>query len=201
LNKITRYGASLFFLLMSFMVSPAGAAIIPVNLNDFFADPSVTVTADGTSASITETPALFSTLLVNDPGLGDPDIIIPGAGTILSFSYDFTEAAGENNEFGVFIVDGETGGSAGSAFEFFTQDSGFGTISFDLTSLAGQTLGLQFELTALFGDAEFDSAVTVSNVVLREMDVKPVPEPSVVLLFVVGFISLLLSGTGRNSYT
>jgi len=198
LNKITKYGAILLFLLMQFFVSSASAANIPINLNDFFADPSVTVTADGTSASISEDPLLFSTLLANDPGLGDPNVIIPGIGTTLSFSYDFTEATGEDNEFGVFVVDGTTGGSVGSAFEFFTQDSSSGTISFDLTSLVGQTLGLQFELTALFGDVGLDSIVTISNV---EMDVISVPEPSTLLLFFIGFIYLLLLSSRRNNDT
>lgn len=198
MNKITKYGAILLFLLMQFFVSSASAANIPINLNDFFADPSVTVTADGTSASISEDPLLFSTLLANDPGLGDPNVIIPGIGTTLSFSYDFTEATGEDNEFGVFVVDGTTGGSVGSAFEFFTQDSSSGTISFDLTSLVGQTLGLQFELTALFGDVGLDSIVTISNV---EMDVISVPEPSTLLLFFIGFIYLLLLSSRRNNDT
>lgn len=195
-----KYSATLLFLLMQFAVSSASAAIIPVDLNNFFADPSVLIATDGTSARITEDPLLFSTLLANDPGLGDPNIIIPAIGTTLNFSYGFTEAVGENNEFGVFIVDGATGGSAGSAFEFFTQDSSSGVVSFDLTSLAGQTLGLQFELTGLFGDVGFDSLVTISNVFLQTEDSIPVPEPSMVLLFFFGFMYLLLLGSRRNNY-
>ncbi len=198
MNKITKYGAILLFLLMQFIVSSAGAAIIPINLNDFFADPSVTVNAGGTSASISEDPLLLSSLLANDPGLGDPNIIIPGVGTTLNFSYSFTEAAGENNEFGVFVVDGATGGSAGSAFEFFTQDSGSGTVSFDLTSLVGQTLGLQFSLSALFGDVGLDSLVTISNVFLQTSEVTSVPEPSTLLLFFIGFIYFLLLRSRRS---
>lgn len=195
-----KYSATLLFLLVQFVVSSASAAIIPVDLNNFFADPSVSITTDGTSARITEDPLLFSTLLANDPGLGDPDIIIPALGTILNFSYDFTEAVGENNEFGVFIVDGATGGSVGSAFEFFTQDSSSGLISFDLTSLAGRTLGLQFELTGLFGDVGFDSLVTISNVFLQTQDSTPVPEPSVLLLFFFGFMYLLLIRFKADNY-
>lgn len=193
---MTKYSAVLFFLLAQFVVSSAGAAIISINLNDFFADSSVTVNTAGTSASISETPSLFSALLANDPGLGDPNIIIPNIGTTLNFSYDFTKAVGENNEFGVFVVDGVTGGSAGSAFEFFTQDSGSGIISFDLTSLVGQTLGLQFSLTALFGDAGLDSAVTISNVFLQTS----VPEPSTLLLFFIGFVYFLLLRPEWSSY-
>ncbi|NOY71347.1 MAG: PEP-CTERM sorting domain-containing protein [Gammaproteobacteria bacterium] len=201
LNKISKYSAILLFLLVQSVVSSAGAAIISVNLNNFFADPSVTVSADGTSARISEDPLLFSTLLVNDPGLGDPDVIIPDMGTTLNFSYRFIEAVGEDNEFGVFVIDAATGGSAGNDFEFFTQDSGSGIVSFDLTSLAGQTSGLQFSLTALPGDAGFDSVVTISDVFLKTSDVTPVPvpEPSALLLFLIGFVCLLLSGSRRNT--
>ena len=202
MNKITKYSLNLLFLLalMQFVVGSASAATISINLNDFFADPSVSVTAGGASASITETPLLFSTLLANDPSLGDPNIVIPGIGTTLNFSYDFTEAAGENNEFGVFIIDGATGGSVGSAFEFFTQDSSSGMISFDLTSLAGRTLGLQFELNALFGDVGLDSRVTVSDLFLQTADTVSVLEPPTLLLFFIGFIYLLLLSLKRNNY-
>ena len=46
-----------------------------------------------------------------------------------------------------------------AAFEFFTQSTSSGTISWNLTSLEGMTLGLQFQLSAF--DTLFDSSVTV----------------------------------------
>jgi hypothetical protein len=63
--------------------SPAG----PIDLNDFVADPAVTVAPDGSSALIAEDPDPFVdfVLLVNDPAQGDPNAIIPGPGTLLSF--------------------------------------------------------------------------------------------------------------------
>ena len=48
----------------------------------------------------------------------------------------------------MFIVDAATGGSIGASYEFFTGDSGSGTIRWDLSSLTSYTLGLQFQLSA-----------------------------------------------------
>lgn len=98
------------------MVFSASAAIIPTDLNSFFAEPPVTVTTDGTPASIAEDPFLFSTLLANDLGLDALNLITPDIGTTLNFSYGFSEAVEEVNEFCVFTVDDEIDKSVGSAF-------------------------------------------------------------------------------------
>ena len=154
---------------------PLSAA--PIDLNDFFADPSVTVAPDGSSATLSEDPLLGAVLLSNDPGLGDPNVILPSPGALLSFQFDFVEAAGHNDEFGVFVIDATTGLSAGAAFEFFTQVSSAGTIAFDLTTLVGRTLGLQFQLSALPSDPGVGSQVRVSNASLD-----PIPEPTTAIL-------------------
>ena len=64
-------------------------SIVPVDLNDFFADPTVTVAGDGSSALMAEDAIITPVLLANDPGLGDPNVIIAGAGTSLIFDFDF----------------------------------------------------------------------------------------------------------------
>lgn len=160
----------------------ASAVIITIDLNDFYADSSVTVSADGSSALLEEDPFLSFVLLVNDPFFGDPNIILPGPGTRLLFDYAFDRAAGENDEFSVAVIDADTG-LAFDGFEFFTIDSGAGTIGFDLSSLIGSTLGLQFALASLFGDTGFGSVATVSNVRLDIRDPVDVPVPGTLLLF------------------
>ena len=185
----------LLCILGGFMVATAHAGLI--NLNDFFADPTVTVAVDGSSAVIEEDAFISPVLLANDPGLGDPEVIIPGLAVSLAFDFSFDEPVGNDDEFGAFIVD-ENGNSAGPAFEFFTQDTSSGTVLFnDLSSLAGQaTLGLQFQLTS---DVNFDfvdlqtSKVTVSNV---KVDV--IPEPGTVLLFAAGLIGIAFVGLLRS---
>jgi hypothetical protein len=88
--------------------------------------------------------------------------------------------------FSIICSDSTTGGSAGSAYEFFTQVASSGTVSFDLTSLVGSTLGLQFQLTALPGDTAFDSNVTIQNVRLEQLPESTVPEPGSGGLIIVG---------------
>lgn len=167
------------FYFAAFLANASFSNAAIINLNDFFADPSVAVASDGVSAKLAEDPVVAFVLLSNDPGLGDPNVIIPGVGVTLTFAYDFIEPApGNADEFGVFIIDAATGLSAGRTFEFFTQSSSAGSVSFDLTSLSGKTIGLQFQLAALPGDASFNSMVVVSNVQLSDGQIAVVPEPT-----------------------
>lgn len=168
----------------------AGSAwAVPIDLNNFYKDPTVTVAADGFSSVLEEDSSLAIVLLADDPGLGDPLIIVPAAGSFLAFEYDFVERAGNNDEFSAFIVDAATHGSAGTAYEFFTQNSSSGTVVFDLGGLVGASIGLQFQLAALPGDIALDSSVTVSNVRTEQHIVS---EPETVLLFLAGLIGLWL---------
>jgi hypothetical protein len=189
-----RKAVSIVMFLVVFGFNAAHADLI-INLNDFYADPTVTVAVDGSSALLEEDSSLTLVLLSNDPGLGDPDVINLGAGPILSFDYNFDEPSGNDDEFGAFVIDASTGLSAGFSYEFFTQASSSGTVSFDLSSLAGETLGLQFELNALIGDPfpsldpALNSSVRISNVRLA-----PVPVPGAMLLAGLGLgtsVSLL----------
>jgi len=174
--------------------SNAAHADISINLNDFFFFPGdpVTISGDGSTATIGEDSFVSPIILSNDPGSGDPEVIlaeIGGVGQILYFDWTFNEPGIFNDdEFGAFVMD-STGWSAGDTFEFFTQDSGFGSVSFDLSSLASEPfIGLQFQLSALSGDWDYDSTVTVSNVKLT-----PVPIPGAALLACLGMgtVSLL----------
>ena len=175
----------------------AAAQATAIDLNDFYADPpaAVTIAPDGSLAVMAEDATTSPVLLANDPGLGDPNVIIPGVGVLLSFDYNFTEASGNNDEFGVFVLDAATGLSAGTAFEFFTQDTGSGTVSFNLSSLVGRTLGLQFQLTALPGDQGLTSSVIVSNVSLSQ---GTIGEPPVLLLLGNGLLAWLVFGRRRT---
>ena len=170
---------------MGLSVSVQAAPFVDLNLPNFFADPTVTVSASGFSADFAEDPGFFTVLLANDPaGFGDPAIFEAGAGVSLIFEFEFVEAPGEDDEFGAFIIDQATGVSPGAAFEFFTGTSSAGTVTFDLTGLTPGTIGLQFSLSAGFGDTGFGSTAKVSNVHV-------VPEPGSLLLFSAGVGGLL----------
>ncbi|MCP4114964.1 MAG: PEP-CTERM sorting domain-containing protein [Desulfobacteraceae bacterium] len=180
-----------------FLVSAYASAVVAVtiDLNDFYADPAVTVAPDGASAIMVE-DSVCTVLLANDPGLGEPNVIIPQSGFELLFDYVFTEGAdaGEDDEFGVFILDGATGFCVGSPYEFFTGTTASGSIGFDLTGLVGMTLGLQFQLGAFPGDTGFDSVVEISN--LRIEQSPGIPEPSIIFLFGLGL--LVTAGISRE---
>ena len=159
-----------------------------IDLNDFFADPTVTVAVDGSSAEFAEDPGFFSVLLSNDPGFDPPDppVLFAGPDLQLIFNFEFDEALGEDDEFGAFVLDPATGLSFGPAFEFFTDATGSGEVAFDLSPLPPGLglIGLQFQLSSLFADTGFLSTALVSNV-------RIVPEPGSLLLFSAGFGTLL----------
>jgi hypothetical protein len=174
-----------------FLVHSASATLI--NLNDFTKDPTVTVAVDGSSAVIAEDSALSVVLLSNNPALGDPNVIFPASGLTLLFDYAFVQPPPNNqDEFGAFVVDAASGGSAGSAFEFFTQTASSGTVGFDLSSLASSTIGLQFQLSALPGDAALDSTVTISNVRLEALAVLEPGSGSLILAGLCGMVLVKL---------
>ncbi len=173
------------------------AIAIPVNLNDFFADPTVSISSDGMSAVFTEDPTISSVLLSNDPGLGDLEVIVASAGAILSFDYDFIEGpdgvsddGGNDDKFSAFLLNGFTGDMI-FGFDFSAIEESSGTVSFDLTSLVGMTLGMQFELLSLGGDLAFDSMLTISNLDLST-NVTTVDEPSVLIPLLMGLLALHL---------
>lgn len=179
------------------MLLPTGqadaAAITSVDLNDFFADPSVSVAADGSQAVMSEDPALFAVFLVNDPGFGDPEVIVPGPGVSLVFEFDFVLGTNSVDEFAAALIDAATGAILPN-FTFSTSSSAAGSVSFDLSSLVGTQLGLQFQLTSLFGDQGLGSTVSVSDVRLA----MPVPLPGTALLFATALVGF---GLMRNHAT
>ena len=183
---------------------PANAALL--DLNEFYKDPTVTVELDGSSALLEEDPFFSPVVIANDPGLGDSEVIfaeIGGVSQILNFNFVFDEPAGNFDQFGAFIINAETGLSAGSGYEYFTDVSGAGTISFDLTALSGLSLGLQFQLLALpqeiippesieTGDSGLDSTVRISNLRIEPAGGStPIPEPATMLLIGTGFLGLI----------
>lgn len=164
------------------------ASSVPINLNDFLADPTVVVSGDGSSAAFSEDPVFAAVLLSNDPGLGDPIVIVPGPGVSLAFDYVFNVGAGESDEFGALLIDAATGSSAGLGYEFFAQVSGSGLVEINISALVGSTLGLRFQLTKLSGDSASTSTANVWDVRLVTQEA-PVPAP--VFLLAAGLLGLI----------
>ena len=174
--------AVVFFFSLTFASVAVAAAI---DLNDFYADPTVSISAEGSKAILTESTQLQTVLLVNDPGFGDSEIIIADIGVNLSFNYSFTNAAGESDQFNAFVLDASTGNSIGTLYEFSVTDSLTGLVNFNLSDLVGMTLGLQFELASQVGDIGNNSNLTISNVRLEPIEV---PTAGTTELLLIGLI-------------
>ena len=163
-------------------------SIINFSPPNFFADPTVSIIGDGTTAIISEDPALESVLLSNDPGLGDDVVISSGPINSLFFTYNFVEGTGSDDSFSAFILD-SSGNSAGTGFEFFATEPSSGTVSFDLVPLTGEKpIGIQFQLNSE-DEVDFSSTVTIDTLTF-------IPEPSTYLMFF--FISFVLFLIKRN---
>ncbi len=191
MTKHTSAIEHLLFLIAAFFIGTAQASVIPIDLNLFFADAEVTVSAAGDIATFEESEFFFSSILSNDPGLGDPEVILAGPGTTLKFEFDFLEGVGEDDFFFAAILD-STGFSAGLGFEFETSSTSSGTVSFDLSALilTSAPFGLQFELVHGLTDSLLTSVLTISDLSLVTVD-----EPPVVMLMLIG---LLLIGLKRR---
>ncbi len=80
---------NLLFVLLSVGSISANSAIIDINLNTFYQDPSVQVNFNGTIADLQEDPSLSTVLLSIDPFFGDPGIPVPANTSTINFTYDF----------------------------------------------------------------------------------------------------------------
>lgn len=163
----------------------AFADIIPIDLNQFYGNPTAVVSLDGASATLSEDSDLSSVLLSNDPYLGDPGIIVPSGLTTLGFTYEFTLAPGNEDNFYAKVFDGISGDVIQ---DFRAETSGSGQVTWDLTGLSPDItlLGLEFQLNSY--DNAFDSFVNISNPRLEAT--ASVPEPSLLALLSLGLVGL-----------
>ena len=172
------------------------AEAVPIDLNEFFyfPDSPVTIAADGSSALLAEDPASASVILSNDPGLDDPELIVPGVGAILSFDYAFTLAAGGVDEFLAFLfdVDAERFDGDGNLLSLASWScivTCASSASIDLSAFTSLTLGLEFQLSSIPPD-DFDlgSTLWIGNLDLSQQPVS-VPEPPTLALFAAGIFA------------
>lgn len=172
-------------LLIGFIALSSNANASLISFNDFFADPTVSVVADGSSALIEEDSNSGAALLVNDPFFGDLEVIIAAANSVLSFDYLFTEGQGNIDQFRVTLFEAPT---LEELENIFFTESQSGTVSFNLGAFIGRTLGLQFELRSLDDITFLDSTVAISNLSIKPAE--EVSSPSVLLLM-MGMTGLL----------
>ena len=181
---------------------PVAAQAVPIDLNLFYREPSapISIAADGSSATLSEDPSIFVVYLSNVPGLGDPQLLTPASGATFSFDYNFVEAPDNADIFHFALLDGNSGNPL-APYDMLFSSSASGTALFDLSSLAGTSIGLQFELLPdLAFDLGFGSMLTLSNLRLDapEVPTEPPPvgvaEPGTWALMLAGLAIVLLRG-------
>lgn len=184
--------ATLWLLALVLVPFQAQASTVLIDLTAFYADPTVTVAADGASAVIVEDPTLIGGLLSNDPGMGDPGIGVPQNLLSLTFTYSFTLGVNNSDNFYAKVFNGDTGEILA---DFLTESSNAGTIHWDLSGIASSIslLGLEFQLNS--NDAAFDSFVSISNPYL---ETSAVPVPGTMILLGSGLVGLLAFRKGRH---
>ena len=163
----------------------SGAALaVPIDLNLLFYEPGtpVSIAADGSSATLAEDPGVFAVFLSNVPGFGDPVLVTAAAGARLAFDYEFDEGVENSDTFHFALLDGLSGDPL-DLFDLFVTDSGSGAASFDLSTLVGTLVGLQFELVPDELDGErADSVVKIANLRIETPATTTVSEPGSLLL-------------------
>jgi len=155
----------------------------PVDLSTFAANPigDVLFFDGGFSATISEDSSVSR---ANPVSLGHWNFDIPTGAISFNFDYDLHVAGGNTDFFDFYIGNAsepvfEAGGSGA-----FTAS---GSFDFDLVAanLGGSSVPIIFDLMSDWGDADFSSYVTLSNV-----EVKMIPIPATFLLLVSGLLGI-----------
>lgn len=192
--RVRLVGFVILLLLISFSSSMVIADTI--DLNAFYADLTVSVAGDGASATMSEDPPYSPVLLSDDPYLGDPTLL-PSDPFVLSFSYEFTVAAGNWDDFYVKLFDAYTGDSieellvendnSGSVTDWTES----GTVIWSIVDAPSTDLGFGLEFQLNSPDEVSGSYVQISDV---EFNLNPVPEPATIFIFGLGLVGLAYTG-------
>ena len=169
-----------------------------INLSDFEVTGSVDFFDNGFTAALTENRSenVFHQI-ENNPFEGAEQLILPEVGSVLSFDYVLEGLAGFGDIFPVptlfeFQLFGEDTTMALEGFDFnVAADNDFGSVSFDLSELAGQTIGARFILlVSPFSGSDDVATLTVSNVQVTSSQSVAVFEPSTLGMFALPLLIL-----------
>jgi hypothetical protein len=174
--------------ILAVMATSHGASALPVDLRTFSASPAanIAISADGLTAT-------FSEDIVSSPISLSGNIPFPESAIVVSFQYELSVAAWNEDYFDFFIGDITTpafsvGGAAGDSLLVFS-----GVQNVDLRPFGAGALALIFDFGFGFGDLGLDSQLTISNV-----HTPPIPEPSALLVMSIGLAIVVVAIRRRS---
>ncbi len=176
------------------MLSPLTLHAAPISLLDFTIIGDVSVAADGSEATLTLDTSSFGHAQMDYSGI--PNLIVASAGASLEFDYDYQHPLQAGlTIFQARLFDADVGISGGTldiltVSRFDSIQSG--SISWDLTSYTGLTLGLRLLLQSEDPGIQFTgTTTTISNLAIANNLPSPVPIPAAVWLFGTALIGLV----------
>ncbi len=178
------------------LLSPLTIHAAPISLQDFTIIGDVTVATDGSQATLIFDTSSFSHAQMDYSGM--PNLIVASAGASLEFDYDYQNPSlGGLTIFQARLFDTDAG-IPGSTLNILTV-SRFdliqsGSVSWDLSSYIGLTLGLRYLLQNEDPGLQFTgTTTTISNLTIANNLPSPVPIPAAFWLFgtaLIGFIGV-----------
>ena len=188
INNLSRHFTPFVAILIGhflLQVNQLSVSAASVDLNQFDILPSgatdsITISSDGNSATITESDTFSPIVLSNDPGLGNPQVIVPGSGVTVQFDYEFTKGVNDDDLFEAFILDssGNPAMSVDTEFSTDEQTDEAVRVTFQLSDLVEESsIGLQFQLFSRPTDLGNSSVVIISNVEINLTSVTATLDP------------------------
>lgn len=187
----TRTLAAYLGIAFALLATPLTARAIPIDLNVFYADPSVAVAADGSAAQLREdanrNPVFLSSFNYGTATV-DPAALfsVTDTGQQFSFSFDFTEPAGNDDQFFLNLLD-----DAGALLLplFITDAASAGLVTVNLDSFVGQAIGIEFGIESF--DTILGSVVEISSLDVTADRFIKISEPATVALLLPWLLALL----------